>query len=410
MKYMGSKRKMLQNGLGVLLRQEMRTARRFVDLFSGSGVVSRFVAERFRKPVVAVDLQAFATTLAASWLCRTSKIKSTACADRWVEVAKQRYTGSRLRKSVVAWARECGAKKLFKKNVLAARELCGEVRSGGVTWNAYGGYYLSPKQALQVDCLLECLPRVRHNECLAALITSISKSVAAPGHTAQPFQPTKDALPYIQDAWKRDMFEVVKREFSTVAKRCAKVRGQVSCGGAQDFAETRLQDGDLVFIDPPYSGVQYSRFYHVLETIANKRRVEVSGRGRYPGLSERPQSDFSNKGASIAATRNLLAALARRRLTAIITFPSGMCSNGLSGRMIAAEARKHFSVKVMRRKNDFSTLGGNNENREARQETTEWILVLKTLNGKFQQQNLFSKRQTKQKKGMSPCRSATKSR
>ena len=86
MKYMGSKRKMLQNGLGALLRQEMRTARRFVDLFSGSGVVSRFVAERFRKPVVAVDLQAFATTLAASWLCRTSKIKSTACADRWVEV------------------------------------------------------------------------------------------------------------------------------------------------------------------------------------------------------------------------------------------------------------------------------------------------------------------------------------
>ena len=55
MKYMGSKRKMLQNGLGFLLRQEMRTARRFVDLFSGSGVVARFVAERFRKPVVAVD-------------------------------------------------------------------------------------------------------------------------------------------------------------------------------------------------------------------------------------------------------------------------------------------------------------------------------------------------------------------
>ena len=64
MKYMGSKRVMLQDGLGEILRTEAESAARVVDLFCGSGVVSWFVATTLAKPVLACDLQRFATTLA----------------------------------------------------------------------------------------------------------------------------------------------------------------------------------------------------------------------------------------------------------------------------------------------------------------------------------------------------------
>ena len=37
-------------------------------------------------------------------------------------------------------------------------------------------------------------------------------------------------------------------------------------------AAHQVREGDLVFLDPPYSGVHYSRFYHVLETIARRMR------------------------------------------------------------------------------------------------------------------------------------------
>ncbi len=47
MKYMGSKRSMLLNGLGELLTEESKDAKRFIDLFSGSGAVATFVAKRF---------------------------------------------------------------------------------------------------------------------------------------------------------------------------------------------------------------------------------------------------------------------------------------------------------------------------------------------------------------------------
>ena len=44
MKYMGSKRTMLLNGLGTLLKAEMPKHDRVVDLFCGAGSVSWFAA------------------------------------------------------------------------------------------------------------------------------------------------------------------------------------------------------------------------------------------------------------------------------------------------------------------------------------------------------------------------------
>ena len=55
MKYMGSKRAMLQNGLGDLLDREAAGAHRFVDLFAGSGSVAIHIARKFPIPVLAFD-------------------------------------------------------------------------------------------------------------------------------------------------------------------------------------------------------------------------------------------------------------------------------------------------------------------------------------------------------------------
>src|SRR5262245_40431338 len=70
MKYLGSKRWMLANGLGSLLRREVRRHERFVDLFCGGASVSWFIATLSEVPVLAVDLQRYATTLADAVLLR----------------------------------------------------------------------------------------------------------------------------------------------------------------------------------------------------------------------------------------------------------------------------------------------------------------------------------------------------
>src|SRR5208282_4532117 len=142
-------------------------------------------------------------------------------------------------------------------------------------------------------------------------------------------------------------------------------------------AAASIAEGDLAFIDPPYSGVHYSRFYHVLETIARGRCSDVSGAGRYPAADERPRSRYSLKSESSAALNDLFVAIASRGGKAIVTFPQRGCSNGLSGRIVIALAGNHFKTEQHWVASKFSTLGGNNDHRNARRSTRELILVLR---------------------------------
>ena len=375
MKYMGSKRKLLAGALSEILGRELIGRTRFVDLFSGSGAVSYYVASRYEIPVVSVDLQMFATTLADSFLSRTQKIDGGAVAKHWCMLARRAYNKSALRVTAEEWKMANG-KKLRKCDVMAARAICRKTVGDGPFWNAYGGYYLSPLQALHVDSLLKALPECNRSECLAALIVEVSKAVASPGHTAQPFQPTKKGLSYIQEAWGKNILEQVYIRLKQIGDIYSKVAGCTFCGDSQAYVDTRLEDGDLVFIDPPYSAVQYSRFYHVLETIARGVKLKVEGRGRYPVITQRPQSKFSNSGTSKDAMEQLLQSLSRKEVSVIITFPQGECSNGLSSAWIKKEAGKHFAVNAISVNNNFSTLGGNKDNRGARKKMTEVILIL----------------------------------
>ena len=77
MKYMGSKRWMLKNGLGDILRREAEPASRVVDLFCGGSSVSWFVATELKKPVIACDLQQYATTLASAVVKRKPSLPTS---------------------------------------------------------------------------------------------------------------------------------------------------------------------------------------------------------------------------------------------------------------------------------------------------------------------------------------------
>src|SRR5262249_51220238 len=88
MKYMGSKRWMLQNGLGDLIAREVVGATRFLDLFSGSGVVSNHVAIKYEIQVSAYDLQTFSAALTRAVLDRESEIDASSLWRNWYARAK----------------------------------------------------------------------------------------------------------------------------------------------------------------------------------------------------------------------------------------------------------------------------------------------------------------------------------
>ena len=375
-KYMGSKNSLLANGLGQLILEEAQRATRIVDLFCGGSSISWFAAENTNLPVLASDLQRYAVVLAGSVVERTKALDPGTVGDEWFGAVRQVRKSSRTWRAAQHANTDQGS---LLELVRTSRELCRQITGTGPVWSSYGGHYFSPSQAATIDAMLEALPEREpiRTVCLAATIASGSHCAASPGHTAQPFQPTRGAARYIVEAWAKDPLTVARKALEQVCQRRANVVGGSAVGDAVSIAST-LSSSDLVIVDPPYSGVQYSRFYHVLETIAMGRVQSVSGIGRYPPLESRPQSSFSNLSQSMQALNALLENLSRARTTVIFTFPAGPSSNGLSGDIVTRTSSQWFDVQERRVVGRFSTLGGNNTNRSARSESEELILLMRS--------------------------------
>lgn len=364
---------MLTNGLGKLLDAEIPSAKRFADLFSGSGAVASFVATRHQVPVLATDLQTYSRVLSAAVIERTEVVPSGKLLNQWFADAEKLFN---------SMPRPPKSGRLTRDVVEEARSWC-EKQDELLVTPAYGGHYFSPTQALWIDALRSSLPsdEAWRAVALAALIEAASYCSASPGHTAQPFQPTRTAKPFLIEAWARELKPKIESTVISISTQHAKCRGAALVGRAEEIAEA-LGPKDLAFIDPPYSGVHYSRFYHVLETIATGHRESAIGVGRYPANSSRPKSDFSMKTTASDALEALFSVLSDRRVNAIVTFPDHECSNGLSGDSVCNLAREYFTVRRHVVTSKLSTLGGRSgdggsgKERAARLDAHELILQL----------------------------------
>ncbi len=365
---------MLSNGLGDALARSVLGANRVFDLFTGSAAVAWHVAEKHQKQVIACDLQRYSAVLAAAVIERSQAIEDMTWVDAWFRRARARITRHR------NWSELKGLQsRLCTADVssLAKEARTFDLGDRFPITKAYGGHYFSPWQSAWLDVLRISLPvePIHHQVALAALIQAASRCAASPGHTAQPFKPNETAGPFLIEAWQRDVPSVVASRLKDIASRFAQVPGHAHCADALAIAD-QTKAGDLAFVDPPYSGVHYSRFYHVLETVARGKIGEVAGIGRYPSIDERPSSSFSMKTTAQKAFDELLALLARRGASVIITFPAGKASNGLSGVEVKELAASHFRIEEEKVSSRFSTLGGDSKHRAARQDADELILTL----------------------------------
>lgn len=363
---------MLQNGLGELLCREVIGARRFADLFVGSGAVAIYVAMSFPITVLAFDLQYYSAILTRAVVSRQKKLDWQAIWKNWHRRAEANFNAHIVR----------NADKLTGGVVADLRVWCDQQSDLPIT-QAYGGHYFSPRQAAWIDSFRVGLPEREPGRtvALAALIQAASQCAAAPGHTAQPFQPTRTAIRFLKEAWSKDIVAKTRNAFESLAGQFAQHAGQAAVADA-NLAALQLQEGDLAFIDPPYSGVHYSRFYHVLETIAEGNCGEVTGVGRYPAREKRPRSKYSVSSESTMALDDLLVKVSNRGARAVLTFPDHDCSNGLSGHSVREIAAKHFRVREEQVQSKFSTLGGTGDERDdeggraARKHAKELMLIL----------------------------------
>ena len=162
----------------------------------------------------------------------------------------------------------------------------------------YKNTYFSEGQAKQISAIRSRIDEISDLDkqyiYLTALATAMSTCQSSSGHFAQ-FMPQDH--PRIKVLRDMNLFEYF-------AKKCKEIEIELSeyqnfafgMEGSELLESSEIKElapeGSLVYLDPPYSSAQYSRYYHLLETVFLNDEPQVNFKGLY--RPDRFQSDFSS--------------------------------------------------------------------------------------------------------------------
>lgn len=378
-RYMGTKRHMADHVRDAIA--DLGPVGRVVDLFSGMGSVAESLQET--ASVVTNDAMSFTAALSRARFKGADRDTSPAeVVERLRDVYETR-TRELEREHKAELKREAAALDGSRADLLdymgkaqhvgnsSARRRAARVAaqsSGSDHYSLASLYfsagYLSLGQAIQVDALRAAIDADPHLDerdwTLGAWIAATSVLVNAPGHTAQFLRPnSSSAHSRIVRTWNRSIWEefsVALDAVSQVGSEAWRQDNSVYVGDALDLVSAgELRDIGTVYADPPYTKDQYSRYYHMYETLYRYDFPDSSGAGR--NRSDRFTTGFSLKSAVVASFHDLCRNVARMRVPLVISYPSSGLL-GDAGESVSEIARQYFgNVRTLSYNANHSTMG-----------------------------------------------------
>lgn len=364
-RYMGTKRHMVSEVRDAVT--SLRPDGRAVDLFSGMGSVAEALSSDDLS-VVTNDALSFTACISRAKFTGTERVQS---AGSLVDSIAAHYQSAldKLQRVFVEQIRaEQRALDGTRDDVLlymtsakhvaksaSARESAAVARSssGDAHYRLASLYfsagYLSLQQAIELDALRSAIDaevgEASRDWAIAAWIAAASVLLNAPGHTAQHLWPNSGAAHQrIVRTWRRSIwaeFELALDRVELVGTSAWRAQNEVRVSDALELvASDELNDVGVVYADPPYTKDQYSRFYHLYETLYRYDYPDALGAGRV--RSDRFSTGFSLKSQVRASFHDLCRSVARLGAPLVVSYPS----NGLlqqTGVSPDAIARQYFN-------------------------------------------------------------------
>lgn len=315
-----------------------------LDLMSGTGIVARALSDRH--PMAVNDANAYAALLS-----KTQGIDSTGLDLRTVvDSLHDPFSENQRRLEVLVSARmqeesallhsdiDEDALRRFRllqdANVLPITAGDGEVAR--LATERYANVYFGIAQCVEIDSLRWAIDRTyprqgrERNLCLAALLVACANGTSGP-HFAQPAQPKSPlSLQKIVDLRARSIAWEFELALGRLIARDAPKNPFLSSTregwreALANFASQHAGRQAAVYVDPPYSKLQYSRYYHVLNVLLAYDYPPISGRGRYPPLQQRFSSRFEYQpGVARRELSDLIRTCAQQHLSLLLSYGEG---------------------------------------------------------------------------------------
>lgn len=202
----------------------------------------------------------------------------------------------------------------------------------------YAGSYFGLRQSIQIDSLRYAIDKMYlankikidlRNYFLVCLGLSAINCNNSTGHFAQFLSPTRSNIDRIYERRKKSIWI----EFISCLSKIAPLgspewRKNNRCYRSDALnLLRRLNSGKhkprIIYADPPYSSAQYSRYYHILDTIVKYNYPDIQAIGRYP--QNRFQTPFSHKISVNAVMNKLVRRSAQLGAELVMSYPD----NGL---------------------------------------------------------------------------------
>ena len=323
--YLGSKLKLL-DFIEEHVERVTEKGRGVCDLFAGSGCVSYKLSALF--PVTACDIQCYSKVICDALLQRhsvsekyiqqflnaLSNDKPTILEEVFAPLMQIEADAIENKNTeVLADIVDHGSIEVFRrersKSLISPlqEKVCADLKAAGIKEGDgfisrnYGGVYFSYRQAVWIDNILstirKAVPEIERSVYLAALLSTASDIVDTVGkHFAQPIK-TRDSSgkikPLVYNKALRDKtIDAISRYAEWLRKYASLPKGKHSNmsirGGYMDCLRTLADSVQTIYADPPYTRDHYSRFYHVLETIARGDAPDIAA------VKVHGESHFSN--------------------------------------------------------------------------------------------------------------------
>lgn len=198
----------------------------------------------------------------------------------------------------------------------------------------YSCTYFSVAQAMELDSIRYAVDAALRDQLigmdeqrwlLLAMATGMNRCTTSTGHFAQPLAPKAGNISRVAKQRGRSVLSATLdalADLRPIGSARWRNRNKVFSGGAIDLLRsfgTALGKPAVIYADPPYTDDQYSRYYHLYETLVLYDYPICTGRGRYRG--DRAVSDFCLPTKVYDAVNRLIEGAANLGADIVLSYP-----------------------------------------------------------------------------------------